>query len=768
MGYTEVYAKKTKTRGKEEWKSLVKHTFEALQIFDQVFEWHRGLILATCKEYTLDFQLLYERLFLTVALHDLGKATREFQNYLNDGEARVSHALNSAAVFLPICRNKPLALKGKSVYPEVFAIATHHYKAFKNAFSSFEDHRSAFLERYINVEFHSFLKEEGEKRFGEGWDCPNLEIPNEPEYEAYFEILGTIKYTRDLRVGLGYRLLFLLFKGILHYSDWLSSSEKFDYQYAIANGKNQLENSIKQVLENKGKPFLGWRSFQLNAERCSQDSVIIKIPTGQGKTEAALLWGMEGEQEQKILFLLPTQVTVNKIYLRLKSYYPSTTIGLSHGNGLFFLEKENETLETDILKKEYLLHKTFISPVTVATVDQLIYSFFNWGYWTLTGLNSLNAKIIIDEIHLYDGYTLGLIVAFLKEIKKWKSKFCLMSATLPERVQQLITSKLGIKFKTISEDSFKSNCRHTISLVPEEIKNSVSAIIKDYVAGRKVLVVCNTKVTAAEIYKKVIKHKKSKVDKKEVMLYHSGFIVRDRFTKEDELEKIGQKGYKGAFIAITTQVCEVSLDLDFDALYTENAPIASLIQRLGRANRNGEKELAQVFIYKECESSRKYIYKTQREILKQTWQTLECFLDSKSSPTEGELQFMVEEVYKKLPKEFSRDFESGFTQYREVWERCTKYLFTPDANDQDLEKISSRQITYIQVDCLLQIHNQHLDFSNQSSDVVKEHLVKIPYHLVRYYRVGSIWDGRIPIVCIPYSYDTGIEFKTKNDNYEIT
>ncbi len=54
-----------------------------------------------------------------------------------------------------------------------------------------------------------------------------------------------------------------------------------------------------------------------------------------------------------------------------------------------------------------------------------------------------------------------------------------------------------------------------------------------------------------------------------------------------------------AVLAVTTQVCEMSLDLDADVLITEEAPITAIIQRMGRCNRkNGcPRRSGKVYVY---------------------------------------------------------------------------------------------------------------------------------------------------------------------------
>jgi len=66
-------------------------------------------------------------------------------------------------------------------------------------------------------------------------------------------------------------------------------------------------------------------------------------------------------------------------------------------------------------------------------------------------------------------------------------------------------------------------------------------------------------------------------------------IKKDRKTKENEIEE--KDGWKNrGLILIATQIVEISLDINFEILFTEIAPVDSLVQRMGRINRRKDTE----------------------------------------------------------------------------------------------------------------------------------------------------------------------------------
>lgn len=107
------------------------------------------------------------------------------------------------------------------------------------------------------------------------------------------------------------------------------------------------------------------------------------------------------------------------------------------------------------------------------------------------------------------------------------------------------------------------------------------AIIRQAVADKqKVLIVCNQVKRAQTVFE----HMQELFPESEKMLIHSRFMRNDRSRKEGELKEVYNEKAEGC-IVVSTQVVEVSLDISFDLMITEAAPLDALIQRFGRINR---------------------------------------------------------------------------------------------------------------------------------------------------------------------------------------
>ena len=137
----------------------------------------------------------------------------------------------------------------------------------------------------------------------------------------------------------------------------------------------------------------------------------------------------------------------------------------------------------------------------------------------------------------------------------------------------------------------------------ESMEDAKVIAINHFLQGKRVLWVFNTVSRCQEMYEQLTKELEI-----EVHCYHSRFKLIDRKKTHQSTVNAFQGDLKNT-IAVTTQVCEMSLDLDADVLISEYAPVSSLVQRFGRANRhlrNGKDFRAELYLYKEKGSTIPY------------------------------------------------------------------------------------------------------------------------------------------------------------------
>ena len=143
-------------------------------------------------------------------------------------------------------------------------------------------------------------------------------------------------------------------------------------------------------------------------------------------------------------------------------------------------------------------------------------------------------------------------------------------------------------------------------------------------------------------------------------------------------------------LVIATQAIEVSLDISFDLMLSECAPLDSLIQRAGRCNRFGKSVGARFVVFPISDVAREYVYKNAEEPL---IRTLDVLKRCEGSPSERDLSAMLEEVYLSLKIE-DENYEEGKRVARSI-------IANPDVSVFDemifQEEALTRKIEFLKV-----------------------------------------------------------------------
>lgn len=668
-------------------QSYEEHITLAYKAWKETVLAKKNLIQTICNKSSFNEDRFLKGSLLTVMLHDIGKNIEPFQKMINakrkgkrfDYQENYRHELASfpfaflGSIYLS---NQEGPLLGK-IPIEALVILGHHKK--------------------LNIDLDSFSREcvvekpliceEGVKQAlilakkifsKEGYSFPEIPILNFNPYKevskiiSYDGIFNNLSEIEEEKNPESIRTTYFLLKAILHYADWYGSAG-VDVNYSLKTIADDLFKEIeKRCLEKKIK-FKGLRPFQ---EECAHTlgNIIAVAPTGSGKTEASLLWALNNLQNMsggKLIYLLPTMVTANSIFTRLEDYFGKGNVGLTHSTASFMFQDEEENPENI---RNVLFDKSFIKPATVATVDQLLASGFNNGKWALIEANAANSVIIIDEIHSYDPWTLGLIIESIKHFTKLGTRFMLMSATLPDYLINLLSKTLPNVVK-IRDESLLNSSRNRYQIVDKIIDDAILEIEKSVNRGVKTLVVVNNVAKCQELYKKL--------EHLNPMCYHSKFILKDRKEKEKKIDT-----HK---LLIATQVVEVSLDIDFDVMFTECAPPDAIVQRAGRVNRRREKSDSCISIYRASEISKR-IYDSEDNGL--LIRSFDIFKKSPEKLTENDLIKIVEDVYSGKEIEKSPKFIDASEQYSKTQKRLMGIFDNP--NREDINDVT-RKIEYLQI-----------------------------------------------------------------------
>ena len=379
-------------------------------------------------------------------------------------------------------------------------------------------------------------------------------------------------------------------------------------------------------------------------------NTILTAPTGSGKTETSLLWlknQIKLNGNGRVFYILPFTASINAMYERFEKEIPNK-VGLMHGKSAVYIEAkfENDDL-IDVEKKKEIKEqfKSLTTPLKVVTPFQLLKNIFAIKGFEKGIFEWAGGYFIFDEIHAYNPKVFAQIISLLKfAISYLDVKVFIMTATLPSFMRKELESAIR-KHSSIdaNKELYNKFNRHKIRIKNGALDENLELIQKYLNAGKKVLVVCNTVKQAQKVFKFLNVGK--------AVLLHSSFNTNDRIQKEKKLFN------KDINLLVGTQAIEVSLDIDYDVIFTEPAPLDALIQRFGRVNRRRKKGICECFVFEERNKADKFIYRNEQVILRTIRILKEKQEQNESIIKERELQQMIDFVYPDWDSEDKENFD---------------------------------------------------------------------------------------------------------------
>lgn len=339
------------------------------------------------------------------------------------------------------------------------------------------------------------------------------------------------------------------------------------------------ESDLRGIVNTGIQP----RAFQLSVARSSERVTFVKAGCGTGKTIAAYLWAAEHAAGRKLFFCYPTTGTASEGFRDYLITTDMATAGrLIHSRSAVDIER---MLPADVDDSVTLAAKfeslaSWDAQIIVCTADTVLGLIQN-NYRPLCAFPALvNAAFVFDEVHQYDDRLFGALLRFLDAFRG--VPVLLMTASLPSSRLTAIEQTLadtGCRLEVIAGPrEFETLPRYELSrLQSAEPWNEVMATLAQ---GGKVIWITNTVPRAVRFWQMAAEY--------HPLLYHSRFRYSDRLDKHTAVIQAFKDCNRQPAFAITTQVCEVSLDISADLLITDLAPIPALIQRLGRLNRRAQ------------------------------------------------------------------------------------------------------------------------------------------------------------------------------------
>ncbi len=577
----------------------------------------------------------WRHLFYAVVLHDLGKSASGFQE--NPRTWRYRHEILSAPFtqFLDLSRDARNSI--------ALTILTHH-KYFDEIIPKLPPSHKLPVETEYEIKVKELLEN---SKFVENeflnklkyWETTHLGEHN-------FEL--SAEWTEDV-ISYNYNLLrswyensvdsekiyLTLLKGLLNAIDHLSSA-----------GENNIL-LLPDILENILREIKLLKSLQ-KAALTAVGNVILKAPTGYGKTETSLLWthaNMDSTYSNRIFYILPYKASINAMYERLRGRYftKQGMVGILHSSSNYYLYASGEDY-----RKLTNLYRKIYSPIKVLTPFQLMKAIFGVGFYEMAFAELTKSLLIFDEIHAYEENIVGIMLGMLEKLlKDYDAKALIMSATLPSFLKELFLEILNPKKLLLGRDELDAFTRHRVEILDRDIIDAIGEIDNTIAKhGKPILIACNAVDRAIEVYELLRARYKT-------LLLHGRFNYGDR----ERLERVLKSNFNGYDVVVATQVVEVSLDLSFSTIITEPAPLDALIQRFGRVNRQGWKDrvIKPVYILSEGSDRDKYIY--DQCLVKNSLNVLEGL--NGELLKESIIQELMDDVYSENSKNLIKEIEEA-------------------------------------------------------------------------------------------------------------
>ncbi len=401
-----------------------------------------------------------------------------------------------------------------------------------------------------------------------------------------------------------------------HYeiSDTDSFSLVLKKQYEVAGVRGLLQFSDRRASAKEGQDFVPeLRKFKyefphktkrgiqkLIEKHWDKQLLLVRAPTGAGKTDAALLWAslqIEHRKADRLIIAMPTRFTSNALAINVAESLSDT--GLYHSSAWFtnFQNKvKTGEIEKNVANKTHEFARLLQTPITVSTIDHLLtaLTLAREDHHQIT-FNLANACLVIDEADFYDDFVQANIIVLLEALKEWEVPVLIMSASLTES-SLLNYQKIGYSVTKILEDkSDNDRNRFEIKSIQnyESIKD-IEPLLQKCVETGTAIIYANT-VDKAMLFYDYFNDKDVKV-----IVYHSRFTEPDKQKKESVLiNSLGREAWEkndAKGIAILTQIGEMSINISADLMISDICPIDRLTQRAGRLCRFDNTKIGELHV----------------------------------------------------------------------------------------------------------------------------------------------------------------------------
>jgi CRISPR-associated endonuclease/helicase Cas3 len=377
----------------------------------------------------------------------------------------------------------------------------------------------------------------------------------------------------------------------------------------------------------EGKTEAALLAAEVLAERSGAGGCFIALPT-QATSDAMFrrvrdwMQALPGASPHSV-FLAHGKSSLNDDYQGLMATGRSTSIAVDDETDLRPGQRTEASGFAPVVELTTVVHewlrgrkKGVLASFVVGTVDQALFSALKSRHLVLRHLALASKVVVIDEVHAYDTYMSSYLDRALHWLGAYGVPVVLLSATLPARRREEMiaayrSGRAALRGgKAVPAEAYQGTDYPLItaasgggdvvrmptpasgrrsSVLVERLDDDLEAlaqVLEDALAeGGCALVVRNTWARVQETGRFLAE----RLGSADVTVTHARFLAVDRAANDQALlRRFGPPGAQRPYrhVVVGSQVVEQSLDVDFDLLITDLAPVDLVLQRMGRLHRH--------------------------------------------------------------------------------------------------------------------------------------------------------------------------------------
>ncbi|MDI3312274.1 MAG: CRISPR-associated helicase Cas3', partial [Thermoanaerobacterium sp.] len=436
----------------------------------------------------------------------------------------------------------------------------------------------------------------------------------------------------------------------------------------------------------------------------------INLPTGLGKTMTSISFALKLRNKLynvynknfRIIYSLPYLSIIEQNYqefekiLKSNNIDVSTNVLLKHHHLSEVKYSDNET-EFDTEKSKIMI-EGWNSEIIVTTFIQLFHTLLSNRNSALRKFHRIaNSIIILDEIQSIPFYYWKLVKEVLKAVAyKLNSYIIFVTATQP-----MIFDDNEVKQLTDKRNYFNQMDRVVIKpVLQKDIHLDVLIDMFDLKDGRSYLFILNTISSARQFYQLL----KEKLSDEEIIYMSTHVIPYER------LERINLLKTKSIKYAVTTQLVEAGVDIDFDVVVRDLAPLDSINQSAGRCNRNWEKKGEVYVVSLIDEKNRKYASRIYDKVM---LNITERILSEHEVISEKDFLDIIDRYYREISQNLSSK------EAIDILDAVFKLKYDSDDGTPSVSKFKLIDDEYYKVDVFIEYNKEAIDLWQMYTDLKK-------------------------------------------------